>query len=709
MEQDNFEDQELEEFCAIESRVLKELEEPTSTLGATSIPEPDAWKSSTGTGLQQTAFNDRETWAPAPPQRLPAQPQPQQSSFAQQQRISTPPSASASTQPQVTAPEPEEPEEERPSAVDIMDLPQTREILTMMQEEVLTYRSEQAMLKQARQKYEQAMGEIASERQLAEERAAFEAAMREEQTKLRKEKQALQVHAKTSAQQMAKDREENAALKAELAAAKDELLESTTRSKAAAKRMQTRIDQLTQDNDALKVRTPTSRMGLGRSSPLITPFDVDVVLGLGVRGEQKELQAYEERRLNAQWALPPSSAPAAAAPAPTRPPPQVAIPPAPAAGSLVPTQQQLPPASPPDMGRTLGLNETSPGGGPPGPRAFVAPGFLADGGLQPPTNSGPAVHLALRCALLAAQHGPARADIPPGDDGLVKETQTTEKRDRVYASGRRVVLFRNGTRKEVVPIHGAPGPAGEPVVSGYETIIFFANGDIRQNSADGRCVYHYAEVQTTHTTFPDGLQVRTLQPPVRCCCPCCLAVVPPCETVYVFPNKQVEKHYPDRSKEIIFPDKTIKRIYPNGDEESRFPDGTLQRVTSAGERIVEFPNHQKARRTPRTARALPEIHSPDGTKRKEFPDGTVKIIHADGRQETRYPDGRVKIKDANGYVLHEGPLPLAGEQTMPVSMPARAVGFGPRGAAPGGLPMAGSALGRSYPGVAAAAGAMPPR
>lgn len=58
---------------------------------------------------------------------------------------------------------------------------------------------------------------------------------------------------------------------------------------------------------------------------------------------------------------------------------------------------------------------------------------------------------------------------------------------------------------------------------------------------DNTIVYYYAEAHTTHTTFPDGLEV------------------------FHFANRQIEKHYPDGKKEIIFPDKTVKYIYPSGE------------------------------------------------------------------------------------------------------------------------------------------------
>lgn len=58
-------------------------------------------------------------------------------------------------------------------------------------------------------------------------------------------------------------------------------------------------------------------------------------------------------------------------------------------------------------------------------------------------------------------------------------------------------------------------------------------------------------------------------------------------------SNQIEKHYPDGTKEIIFPDQTVKYLYTSGAEECVFTDGTVERISVDGERIVEFPNGQR--------------------------------------------------------------------------------------------------------------------
>ena len=63
-------------------------------------------------------------------------------------------------------------------------------------------------------------------------------------------------------------------------------------------------------------------------------------------------------------------------------------------------------------------------------------------------------------------------------------------------------------------------------------------------------------------------------------------------TLFFYDSNQVEKHYPNSTKEIIFPDQTVKCIFPNGVEETVFPDGTVQKVELNGDKTISFPNGQ---------------------------------------------------------------------------------------------------------------------
>ncbi|XP_055988776.1 centromere protein J [Sorex fumeus] len=180
------------------------------------------------------------------------------------------------------------------------------------------------------------------------------------------------------------------------------------------------------------------------------------------------------------------------------------------------------------------------------------------------------------------------------------------KIEKVYKNGCHVILFPNGTRKKVS-------------ADGRTVTITFFNGDVKQLMPDERVIYYYAAAQTTHTTYPEGLEVLH------------------------FSSGQTEKHFPDGRKEITFPDQTVKNLFADGQEESIFPDGTVVRVQRDGNKIIEFNNGQR------------ELHTTQ-FKRREYPDGTVKTVYTNGHQETKYTSGRVRIKDKDGNVIMDTKL-----------------------------------------------------
>ncbi|CAG9791492.1 unnamed protein product [Diatraea saccharalis] len=151
----------------------------------------------------------------------------------------------------------------------------------------------------------------------------------------------------------------------------------------------------------------------------------------------------------------------------------------------------------------------------------------------------------------------------------------------------------------------------------YSKFVYY-NGDIKENFySEGRIKYFYAETKTCHTTHADGLEVLE------------------------FPDGQVEKRYKDGSSEIRLPNGSIRYFDPKNEhvrEEWRFPDGTAITVSAAGDQRIVFSNGQV------------EVHTTDH-KRREFPDGTVKLVYNDGTSETRYASGRVRIKDKHGNLI----------------------------------------------------------
>uniref|UniRef100_A0A672RJH7 Centromere protein J C-terminal domain-containing protein n=2 Tax=Sinocyclocheilus grahami TaxID=75366 RepID=A0A672RJH7_SINGR len=182
-----------------------------------------------------------------------------------------------------------------------------------------------------------------------------------------------------------------------------------------------------------------------------------------------------------------------------------------------------------------------------------------------------------------------------------EEITQSDKIEKVLPDGGRLVVFPNGTKKEFS-------------ADGQTIKVMFFNGDVKHTMPDQRVIYYYAEAQTTHITYPDGMEV--LQ----------------------FPNDQTEKHFPDGRKEITFPDQTVKTLYPDGREESVLTDGTIIQLNPDGSKMIQFNTGQR------------EIHTAD-FKRREYPDGTIKTVYSDGRQETQYPTGRVRLKDTQGHVI----------------------------------------------------------
>uniref|UniRef100_UPI004038AD3C centrosomal P4.1-associated protein-like n=1 Tax=Callospermophilus lateralis TaxID=76772 RepID=UPI004038AD3C len=215
--------------------------------------------------------------------------------------------------------------------------------------------------------------------------------------------------------------------------------------------------------------------------------------------------------------------------------------------------------------------------------AFVQPGLP-----EKPAPFGEAAHPT------DTTRGEQEVDEKQYPDGKVEQT---------LSDGRTIVTFPNGTKKEIS--------------ADRKTITTrFYNGDVKKVKPDQTVIYYYAEAQTTHTTYPNGVEVVQ------------------------FPNKQTEKFHPDGSKETVFPDGTVTQL-KGGREEIVFPDGTVVIVKRNGDKTILFSNGQK------------EIHTAQ-FKRREFPDGTVKTVYCNGCQETKYATGRVKVKDETGSVILDG-------------------------------------------------------
>uniref|UniRef100_A0A8C5KUR7 Centromere protein J n=1 Tax=Jaculus jaculus TaxID=51337 RepID=A0A8C5KUR7_JACJA len=167
------------------------------------------------------------------------------------------------------------------------------------------------------------------------------------------------------------------------------------------------------------------------------------------------------------------------------------------------------------------------------------------------------------------------------------------KVEKVYKNGCRVILFPNGTRKEMS-------------ADGKSITVTFFNGDVKQVMPDESVVCFSRGSFSRLTVLGEGLLLYG-------------------------------------RKEITFPDQTIKNLFTDGQEESIFPDGTVVRVQRDGNKIIEFNNGQR------------ELHTAQ-FKRREYPDGTVKTVYTNGHQETKYTSGRVRVKDKDGNILMDTEL-----------------------------------------------------
>jgi hypothetical protein len=181
-----------------------------------------------------------------------------------------------------------------------------------------------------------------------------------------------------------------------------------------------------------------------------------------------------------------------------------------------------------------------------------------------------------------------RSSIRLSTNEIMASKQTPEgganggsRTEEVLPDGRRLISYRNGTRKEILP--------------NGESLVRFVNGDSKTTGAgnSGVVVYYYAQADTTHTTYKDGLEVYEF--PNRQVCSARIrtlnfssplssssdSLMPSISSVI-----QVEKHYRNGTKEILFPDQTRKLIYADGIQESFFPDGVVVRELPDGTREI---------------------------------------------------------------------------------------------------------------------------
>ncbi|KAK6315160.1 hypothetical protein J4Q44_G00146890 [Coregonus suidteri] len=464
---------------------------------------------------------------------------------------------------------------------------QLRERLLELELEIERFRTENAALARLRQENEKNQEKLGKERaefeqRKAEELARFEEFKREETKKLQKERKVFEKHASAArAIPDKRERDEIQAMKKQLSSLQEELKRRESRWSTTHSRLRQQIDSLSSDNSDLRDEVRTlEKLRLSTWGKIGTDSERE-------KDRREEREREGPRPLDSYIAL---------------------------------EARCLKLASPPDTVRSSISSKGSPSGHSPSTQGGIR-GILKRSGPTLAPSPAHSYSSEDRPASLTSSHHPAQShdhshNLSPRARGL--QTETTEVKDqqepgqdvithtdgkmeRVLACGGRLIIFPNGTRKEVS-------------ADGQTAKVTFFNGDIKQVMADQRVIYYYADAQTTHTTYPDGIEV--LQ----------------------FPNNQTEKHFPDGRKEITFPDQTVKNLYPDGREESVLTDGTIIQVNLDGSKAIQFNTGQK------------EVHTAD-YKRREYPDGTLKTVYTDGRQETRYPTGRLRVKDKHGNIV----------------------------------------------------------
>ncbi|XP_036966294.1 centromere protein J isoform X1 [Acanthopagrus latus] len=493
------------------------------------------------------------------------------------------------------APESKKPEVETGQQVQSTRL---RERLVELEIEIERFKKENDALAKLRQENEKKQENLRKEllefeQMKAEELAKFEEYKKEENRKLQKERKLFEKHASAArAIPDKKEREEIQALKQQLLSLQEEVRGKESRWASTQSRLRQQIDSLRQENSSLRGEIQMMeklRISAWKKNPLSAEKDK----------EPKDSPRMFENNLSAvtkgvKFASPldsrgcstiSSSAPQSSTAAATR---RGSRENSQAASAGIKSSLRRPGSfSSASSSSSLPDRRTEEKSTPASKSQNKSPNQEHPHSCSPKSDSPPK-----EPACSETEEAEAAQEVITHPDGKI---------EKVLAGGDRLITFPNGTRKEVS-------------ADGLTVKVTFFNGDTKQITADQRVIYYYAEAQTTHITYPDGMEVLH------------------------FPNNQTEKHFSDGRKEITFPDQTVKNLFPNGREESVLTDGTIIQVNPDGTKEILFNTGQK------------EIHTAD-YKRREYPDGTVKTVYADGKQETRYPNGRLRIKDKDGNVI----------------------------------------------------------
>ncbi|KAK2840141.1 hypothetical protein Q5P01_013881 [Channa striata] len=462
-----------------------------------------------------------------------------------------------------------------------------RERLVELEIEIERFKKENAALAKLRQENEKKQETLRKEhlefeQMKAEELAKFEEYKKEENRKLQKERKLFEKHALAArAIPDKKEREEIQVLKQQLSSLQEELKKKESRWASTHSRLRQQIDSLSQESSSL--RDEVRMLEKIRLSAWKRSAEKDRDMKDAPKAFENSLSSVTK---GVKFATPLDSRGSSSSSSSSSSPPNRGGTRENLQGSIGMKSSLRKPAGPGSSSLYCSL---------PGRRTEERPAPADKIQDEPSGNCSP---IRDKRELPKEAECSDASDEPEAAQEVI--THPDGKVEKVLAGGDRLVVFPNGTRKEVS-------------ADGLTVKVTFFNGDTKEITADQRVIYYYAEAQTTHITYPDGMEVLH------------------------FPNNQTEKHFPDGRKEITFPDQTVKNLFPDGREESVLTDGTIIRVNLDGTKEILFNTGQK------------EIHTAD-FKRREYPDGTVKTVYTDGRQETRYPNGRLRIKDKDGNI-----------------------------------------------------------
>ncbi|XP_072541365.1 centrosomal P4.1-associated protein [Salminus brasiliensis] len=450
-----------------------------------------------------------------------------------------------------------------------------RERLVELETEIERFKAENAALSRIRQENEAVKENLRKERtefqqKMADELAKWEEFKREEGRKLQRDKKLFEKHAAAArARPDKQERDEIQSLKQQLNTLQEDLRKRETRWSSTHNRLRQQVDSLTAENASLRDQVRLLEK-------------LRLTAWKNAEGEREKERGRSSAPGSGCGSISSTTTTSTAQKRAKSKSPSCSVKTSRGNGRRDSPDLQKPP-------KTQACNskpKTSPSQKEACPAA--APYHLLDAQTQPVTET----------SLEEESPGVVAEQLEMEEEEIM---HTDGKIEKLLPDGGRLIVFPNGTRKELS-------------ADGLSVKVTFFNGDIKQIMPDQRVIYYHAGAQTTHTTYPDGMEV--LQ----------------------FPNNQIEKHFPDGHKEITFPDQTVKNIYPDGREESVLADGTIIQQNPDGSKKIQFNTGQR------------ELHTAE-FKRREYPDGTVKTVYSDGRQETRYPSGRVRLKDPQGRVV----------------------------------------------------------